>query len=131
MKVEHIGISVPDPIAMGKWYAQHLGFRIIFSGSGDSDGVSFVIDRPDGTVLELFKLPDVPPIDAKGMQPIQLHLAVECENPKAEIDRLVQAGAQFVGECPRNSYPGEKFFVRDPWGFVLQVLNREDKLRIK
>ena len=128
MKLEHIGISVADPIAMGKWYAKHLGFRIIMSASSKEEGVAFVIDRPDGTVLELFKLPDVPPVDVKAMQAIQLHLAIECDDPTAEADRLVEAGAEFVGECPRNAYPGEKYFVRDPWGFVLQVINRGKRL---
>ncbi len=90
-----------------------------------------MIDRPDGTVLELFKLPDVPPVDVRAMQAIQLHLAIECDDPKAETDRLVEAGAEFVGECPRNAYPGEKYFVRDPWGLVLQVINRGENLQTR
>ena len=128
MKLEHIGISVPDPVGMGRWYAEHLGFRILISGGNDTEGVSFVLDRPDGTVLELFKLPDVPPVEPAQMLPLQLHFAIECDNPCKEAERLVQAGGHFIGECPRNSYPGEKYFVRDPWGFVLQVINRQKKL---
>jgi hypothetical protein len=41
---------------------------------------------------------------------------------------LVTVGAELIGESPRNAYPGEKILVRDPWGFVIQLLNRQDKL---
>jgi catechol 2,3-dioxygenase-like lactoylglutathione lyase family enzyme len=114
---------------MGNWYRDNLGFSILWQGGNDAEGVSFIADN-DGTVLELGKIPQEggPPLDAAALEPLQLHIALECDNPTAETKRLVSAGATLIGESPRNSYQGEKILVRDPWGFVIQLINRATKL---
>jgi hypothetical protein len=127
MKIEHIGLCVEAPISMGNWYRDHLGFKLLRQAGDDNDGVSFVAGD-NGTVIELCKIPEGLPLEPRLWTPLQLHLAVECELPSAEAERLVSAGAALVGESPRNSYPGEKILVRDPWGFVLQLVNRKTKL---
>ncbi len=113
---------------MGKWYRDNLGFRIIRSAGDDTDGVSFVIDGESNTILELGKLPEGPPLDGRSLLPLQLHIAIECEDPAAEVERLIKAGAELVGESPRNKYKGEKILIRDPWGYTIQLVNRENKL---
>lgn len=128
MKIEHIGICVAAPISMGEWYRDNLGFKVIRYAGNDVDGVSFVVDSEGKTVLELGKLPEGPPLDARSLLPLQLHIAVECENPSAEAERLTSAGAELVGESPRNSYEGEKVLIRDPWGYTIQLVNRKSKL---
>jgi catechol 2,3-dioxygenase-like lactoylglutathione lyase family enzyme len=128
MTIEHIGICVPAPISMGEWYRDHLGFKILRSAGDDTEGVSFIIDSAGKTVLELGKLAEGPPLDPHALLPLQLHIAIECQDPNAEAQRLVSAGAELIGESPRNAYPGEKILVCDPWGFVIQLLNRQDKL---
>jgi catechol 2,3-dioxygenase-like lactoylglutathione lyase family enzyme len=128
MKIEHIGLCVPAPVSMGNWYRDHLGFKMLRQAGDDDDGVSFVAGD-DGTVLELGRLPEGPPLEPRLWTPLQLHLAVECDDPAAEAQRLISAGAKLVGESPRNSRPGEKILIRDPWGFVIQLLNRKEKLR--
>jgi catechol 2,3-dioxygenase-like lactoylglutathione lyase family enzyme len=127
MKIEHVGICVPAPVSMGYWYRDHLGFEMLMQAGDDRDGVSFISDG-EGTVLELGRLPEGPPLEARSLAPLQLHIAVDCDVPVREAERLVAAGATLVGESPRNSYPGEKVLVRDPWGFVLQLVNRKRKL---
>ena len=128
MKIEHIGICVSNPIQMGNWYRENLGFRILRAEGSDTGGVVFLIDSEDKTVLELGRLPEIPPLDVRSFLPVQFHIAVECVEPLAEAQRLVAAGAKLVGESPRNSYPGEKILVRDPWGMTIQLLNRKEKL---
>ncbi len=128
MNIEHIGICVTAPISMGKWYRDNLGFRIIRSAGDDTDGVSFVIDGESNTILELGKLPEGPPLDGRSLLPLQLHIAIECEDPTTEAERLIDVGAELVGESPRNKYKGEKILIRDPWGYTIQLVNRENKL---
>ena len=41
---------------------------------------------------------------------------------------LVEHGAEFGDETPRNAYKGEKYLVRDPWGLAVQLVDRETKL---
>jgi hypothetical protein len=128
MNIEHIGICVTSPISMGIWYRDNLGFRIVRSLGDDNDGVSFILDGDGKTILELGRLPEGPPLDCRCLLPLQLHFAIECEDPSAEATRLVSAGAELVGESPRNKYPGEKILIRDPWGYTIQLLNRKERL---
>ena len=127
MRIEHVGICVAAPISMGNWYRDNLDFSILWQSGNDVEGVSFISDN-DGTVLELGKLAEGPPLDAYSLKPLQLHIAIECDNPTTEAERLVSVGATLIGESPRNSYKGEKVLVRDPWGYVIQLLNRATKL---
>lgn len=129
MKIEHIGICVDAPISMGKWYRDNLGFEIIRSVGDDVDGVSFLADSEGKTILEFGKLPETPPLNGRSLMPLQLHIAVECENPGAEAERLVKAGAELIGESPRNTHKGEKILIRDPWGYTIQLVNRKDDLK--
>ncbi len=128
MNIEHVGICVAAPISMGKWYRDHLGFKIVRSAGDDEDGVSFIVDEEGNTVLELGKLPEGPPLDGRSLLPLQLHIAVECEDPTVEAEKLAKAGAELLGESPRNKYKGEKILIRDPWGYTIQLVNRKNKL---
>jgi catechol 2,3-dioxygenase-like lactoylglutathione lyase family enzyme len=113
---------------MGEWYRDNLGFKILRRAGDDVDGVSFVVDGEGKTVLELGKLPEGPPLDGRSLLPLQLHIAVECEDPNAEAERLISAGAELLGESPRSSYKGEKILIRDPWGYTIQLVNRKNRL---
>lgn len=128
MTIEHIGLSVPAPRSMAEWYCGHLGFRHIRGGGSDSDGAAFIADDVGETVLEIFKLPEVDALPLRDLIPIQLHVAIDCRDPYKTAMALVKHGAEFVGEAPRNTYKGEKYLIRDPWGLVIQLVNREAKL---
>ena len=28
MRIEHVAFNVPDPLAMARWYVEHLGFEV-------------------------------------------------------------------------------------------------------
>jgi hypothetical protein len=114
MNIEHIGICVQAPISMGEWYRDNLGFEIVLGAGDDSEGVSFIADGDRKTVLELGRLPEVPSLDGRSLAPLQLHIALDCRDPLAEAERLIAAGAEWVGESPRNSCKGEKILISDP-----------------
>ena len=123
MTIEHLGLLVSNPIQMGKWYKENLGFQILREAGTDTDGVVFMEDDR-GTVIEIGRLPEASPLDVKSLNPLAVHLAVQCSHPENEARRLVEAGAEMIGESPRNAYKGEKILVRDPWGLTIQVVNR-------
>ncbi len=128
MNIEHIGFLSHEPIQMGQWYKDNLGFRIIIVDGSDSDGVVFLEDD-NGTVLEIGNLPGISPVDFRLHHPLSFHLAIECLSPENEAKRLVEAGAELVGESLKNAHKGEKILVRDPWGLTIQLLNRKIKLK--
>ena len=128
MRIEHIGLLSSTPIQMGHWYKEHLGFRIIIEAGTDADGVIFM-DDDSGMVIEIGHLPGISPMEFRSHHPLSIHLAIECTSPENEARRLVEAGAELVGESLRNAYKGEKILVRDPWGLTIQLINRKAKLK--
>ena len=128
MKIEHRGLSVSNPIAMGKWYEKNLGFKILREAGTDTEGVIFMQDD-EGMVIEIAHIPDIPSLAFKSLNPLSIHLAIECVNPEEEAKHLVACGAEFIGESIRNAYKGEKILIRDPWGgLTIQFINRQEKL---
>jgi glyoxylase I family protein len=41
MKMEHVALNVPDPVAIAAWYTKHLGFEIV-SGMATSPYTDFL-----------------------------------------------------------------------------------------
>ncbi len=128
MNVEHIGLCIDHPISVAEWWVAHLGFKFLRKLGTDDHGAAFIAD-PHGVVIEFGKLEEVPSLDLSRLQSIQLHFAMECNDPVQEAERLVKEGATSVGESPRNAYKNEKVIIRDPWGNCIQLINRQDKLR--
>jgi catechol 2,3-dioxygenase-like lactoylglutathione lyase family enzyme len=52
MKLEHIALQVPDPVAMADWYVKHLGMRVVRSGPPPAQA-RFIADSAGRTVLEV------------------------------------------------------------------------------
>lgn len=64
-EIEHIGISVEQPIEMANWYKYVLGFNIKFAGQDAEKGVAFLTDANDKVVLEFGIVPNVKPLSKK------------------------------------------------------------------
>ena len=129
MRIEHIGLGVNNPIAMGKWYEKNLGFHILRELGSNTEGVIFMEDDKEN-VIEIAHIKGMPSLDFKSMNPLLIHLAIECSNPVEEANRLVAEGAEMIGEAIRNDYKGEKILVRDPFGgLTIQLVNRMDALK--
>ena len=127
MKIEHLGFLVNKPISMGNWWIENLKFQLVRQLGNDDDGVSFISDDY-GTVLEFAKINTEESINFNSLEPLKIHFAIECENPQLESKILIQNGATLIGESLRNDYLSEKILVRDPFGAVIQFVNRKNKL---
>ena len=62
--IEHIGLSVKEPVKMAEWYKNVLGFNIKRSSETDEfeKSVTFIADKDNRVMLELFKLSDISPL---------------------------------------------------------------------
>jgi catechol 2,3-dioxygenase-like lactoylglutathione lyase family enzyme len=128
MKIEHIGLLVPAPISMAQWYKNYLGLRILKSSGTDAEGGVFLKDDASGTILEFTKPANKKIVDFKSIDPLQIHLAVECPDPLALARKLEDVGASIVGDLPPAGTPIEILMVRDPWNVGIQLINRKQKL---
>lgn len=123
-EIEHIGISVVDPVVMANWYQETLGFNIKFSAEDEEKGVAFLTDCSDKVMLELGMIPNVLPLTDKLDHHLQLHIALRSEDPDRDAEYLVSKGAKFIEKCPIKR-PGENLIVlSDPWGNTIQLVKR-------
>ena len=123
-EIEHIGITVTEPVEMANWYQDVLGFKIVFSGQDKEKGVAFLTDSSGKVMLEFGRVPNVSPLSDKTDHHLQLHIALKSEDPDEEAKYLVSKGAAYIEKSP-VTLPGDNLIVlRDPWGNTIQLSKR-------
>ncbi len=124
-EIEHIGISVENPIEMANWYQETLGFNIKFSAQDEEKAVAFLTDSSNRVMIELGKIPDVLPLANDLSHHLQLHIALRSKDSDKDVEYLVSKGAKFIERCPIKR-PGENLIVlSDPWGNTIQLVKRD------
>lgn len=122
MKIEHFAFNVSEPIAMSQWYEQNLGMKIV-KQSMQAPYMTFLADNSGRVMIEIYKNPvdEVP--DYKNMNPLIVHLAFVSEDPPADKERLLAAGADLISEDEFDD-GSHLVMMRDPWGFAIQFCKR-------
>jgi len=123
VKIEHFALQVPNPSAMAEWYVKHLGCSVARSGGEPSHG-RFLMDDKGAVMLEIYRNPKVQAPDYATLDPLLLHLAFLSNEPGADRDRLVAAGAKVVDNLVMTEAGDEIVMLRDPWGLALQLIKR-------
>src|SRR5579859_1812965 len=123
MRLEHVALAMPDPVAAAAWYVEHLGFTVV--RSFDAPPYAHFLAPPGGgTMLEIFRDGATAPLDHHGVDPMQGHLAFAVEDIDGEAARLVAAGGISGGPVTRTPAGDAYAIVRDPWGVPLQLVTR-------
>ena len=122
MKIEHFALNVADPAAMADWYGTHLGMKI--ARRGDPKTTTLFIADDNGLMIELYNDPREPHFDGASMGTQIWHLALLATDMAADHKRLIAAGCRPVGEINTTAVGDQLAFLRDPWGFVLQLVKR-------
>jgi glyoxylase I family protein len=126
MQIEHVAFNVSDPVALAEWYVKHLGMSVARKGEGPIFG-HFLADSRGSTVLEVYH--QDAPVPDYGLQHVFVfHIAFDTDDVGGERARLLKAGATAVGEVTKSPNGDVMAFVRDPWGIVLQLVNRKKPL---
>lgn len=126
MIIEHVGFDVENPVAMAAWYVKHLGLEIVRHIPSPSQ-THFLTDSNRKFSVEIYRNASVQTLDYRSMNPLLLHLAFTSEDPVAEKQRLIAAGATFDSEInlPDGSH---LIMLRDPWGLPVQLCRRSTPL---
>lgn len=122
MKIEHFAINVADPAAMAQWYIRHLGLKVVRQAL-EPPFITFLADDSGQVMLEIYCNPPDQVPDYPSMHPLLVHLAFVSEDPAADRDRLIAAGASLFSDdvLPDGSH---LVMLRDPWGFAIQLCRR-------
>jgi glyoxylase I family protein len=124
MRIEHVAFNVDAPVAMARWYIEHLGFTIVRAGHAPPYG-HFLADGSGAVMVELYANPAATVPDYTAIDPLVLHLALVSDDVDADYRRLLAAGAT-PAEPPNTTDTGDRIaMVRDPWGLPLQLARRK------
>ncbi|MFP4106031.1 MAG: VOC family protein [Phycisphaerae bacterium] len=126
MKMEHVGLNVPEPLQAAKWYVQHLGMKIIRE-AGPPHYAFFLADSAGQSMIEIYHNTAEAVPNYVKQSPLTVHLAFVSDDPHADAERLQEAGADFVEEVGPEG--GDHIItLRDPWGVPVQVAKRQNSL---
>ena len=127
MKLEHLAFNVPEPEKMADWYQAHLGLRLANITPTPTFQAYFLVDD-DSTLLEFYRNPIAEPMAFANIHPANLHVAFYADNLERTVESLLAAGATQIGE--KITFPSgvAYYYVRDPWGLALQIINRPEPL---
>ncbi len=125
MKLEHVALDVPDSEAFIEWWIANLGFRRSAPKSG------FIMDDSGTMGLEIYRTGETPAApDYKAMNSMTLHVAFVSDDVKADVDRLVAAGAT-LEQLKLDNPAFHMAILRDPWGVAIQLCRRANSIFIK
>lgn len=123
MTIEHFALQVADPSAMAAWYVEHLGCSVARAAGGPAS-IHFLRDSAGASLIELYRNSRVAVPDYASMDPLLVHVAFVSDDPAADRDRLVAAGATIAEDLVRTPAGDELVMLRDPWGVALQLARR-------
>lgn len=126
MKLEHVAVNVEEPVAMAKWYEEHLGLRIVLANQA-APYMHFLADA-GGSMIEIYSNPLGAVPDYESMSPYQFHFSLATTDIEAETERLIAAGARSVDPIATSPAGDRLVFLRDPWGVPLQLVQRRKPL---
>lgn len=127
MKIEHVALQVPDPVALADWYVTNLGMQVVRS-FGPPAHARFIADDAGQTVLEVYNNPKASVTDYRKLDPLHVHIAFTAEDVPAMRQRLLTAGATAEGEVSVTDTGDTLAMVRDPWGIPVQLVKRAKAL---
>ncbi|OOG68765.1 VOC family protein [Algoriphagus sp. A40] len=122
MKFEHFALNVSNPQAMSLWYEAHLGLKVK-KKMEEAPFMTFLADDSGTIMLEIYSNPKGETLNFTGLHPLAVHLALVSNDPTADKDRLLKAGATEMSDdiLPDGSH---LVMLRDPWGICIQLCKR-------
>lgn len=122
MKFEHFALNVSDAPAASDWYEANLGLKIVKKMT-ESPYMTFLADDSGTVMIEIYSNPKGETLEFKKLHPLSVHLALVSEDPTADKNRLIAAGATEFSDdiLPDGSH---LVMLRDPWGTCLQLCKR-------
>jgi catechol 2,3-dioxygenase-like lactoylglutathione lyase family enzyme len=127
VKIEHTAYQVDDPVALSRWYVEHLRLEIRRAQSAPPFA-HFLADDSGTVMLEFYRQAHLPVPDYRSMDPLLLHLAFLADDVPVVRARLMAAGATADGDVIRNAAGDEVAMLRDPWGLTIQLIKRAEPM---
>ena len=127
MRLEHIAFNVKDVKALAAWYAEHLDMVIVRQVE-EPPFMHFLADSAMKSMIEIYTDPDGEFVEYADYHPVTFHLAYAVDDMAGTQERLVGAGCKVDGELKITPAGDKLQFLRDPWGYAIQLVQRRQKM---
>ncbi len=127
MRLEHIAFNVDDPAALAAWYVANLEMKIVRSFD-EPPYIHFLSDSAGKSLVEIYSNPLGEVINYAAHHPVTFHLAFAVDDMEASRQRLVSVGATLDGEIDHRANGDKLAFLRDPWGYAIQLVQRVQRM---
>ncbi len=127
MKIEHTAYQVEDPVAVARWYAEHLGLAVKRTQQERPFG-QFLADDGATVMLEFYNNPRATVPDYRAIDPLVLHIAFWTDDVPGTRARLMAAGATPEGDVVETPAGDHVAMLRDPWGLPIQFVRRATRM---
>ena len=127
MRLEHIAFNVADPAELASWYVANFGMKIVRSFD-EPPFIHFLADSAGKSLIEIYSNPLGEVIDYAARHAVTFHLAFAVDDIEAERQRLVAAGAALDGDIDHRANGDKLAFLRDPWGYTIQLVQRVNRM---
>ena len=124
MKIEHTAYQVEDPVAVARWYVEHLGLTVKRAQNERPFG-QFLADDGDTVMLEFYNNPKVRGPRLSGHRPVDP--AHRLLDRRCRGDAGAAADRRRLGRRARRCVTpaGDHVaMLRDPWGLAIQFVHR-------
>ena len=127
MRLEHIAFNVPDVAALADWYVANLGMQLVRKVDAPPY-MTFLADSAGKSMIEVYSNPLGAGINHAENHPTAFHLAFAVDNIESRRDALEAAGASRDGDIDSTPAGDRLAFLRDPWGHVIQLVERRQPM---
>lgn len=119
MAILHCTLATRDVRRSAAFFAETLGWRPI-ERPGNVPSTAAWLEIGDGQELHLLEVEDFRPSDFESEFGRHIAVSYPREGFDALKDRLRRSGAELIG--PKRATPFERFFFRDPSGYIFEVV---------
>ncbi len=127
MRMEHIAFNVPDVKALADWYVAHLDMQVV-RAVDEPPYMTFLADSAGKSMIEVYSNPLGEGINHAENHPTAFHLAFAVDQIESKREELMAVGATQDGEIDNTPAGDRLAFLRDPWGHVIQLVERREKM---
>ena len=121
-RVEHLGLSAHDPVALKDWYTRVLGAEVVFAN--DQAKPAFLLTLPGQLLLEIYSGEFSAPQTSNNQLNGWRHLALRVDSLAAAKAELEKQGVKFTEQVKPAGGGGSVLFFQDPEGNLLHLVER-------
>lgn len=137
IRFEHFAYNTPDQKSAALWLVEFMDLNIPWSKDIDTTKgnfrnyrVPYVGDAARSMSLELFGKKEVE-LTFAGMSHQECHIAFTTDDPERLAKRMVYGGAKIIGDVQKSPNGDIIIDLRDPSGFPIRLIKRNEAILIK